>query len=176
MERRADAAAANMGAFLLQDIFLDFWAGDLRDNDNNGLVDGFRTWVALGLPAGRTVRLTRSTSTPRLRCATACAQTWCPTLIALQASPSRGVGGCVTSSTGSEPTLRLASGLSPLFRAHPRRGDVICSYSPIEGHGHSGMVVTSGHTPDAVHLPGPRQHIARGVCQRQSESPQFSPV
>ena len=42
-------------------------------------------------------------------------------------------------------------------------GDFICSYDPQERHGHAGMIVTAGTTPDVMHLPGPSQHIARGV-------------
>ena len=189
-ERAGDAAAA-MSAFLSEHILFDFWKGDVRDNNKNGLVDGFRPDATRGpdrketasddgdhfsgtFHGFRTVGGLRFTGgeggtvdTVDFDTATDVRYRVCADLVSA-AYRSAGI---------PVPQTRRVRDLVRWFQASRQArfwpiarfpgtfepGDFICSFSPREGHGHAGIIVSSGTSPDAVHLPGPSQHIARGV-------------
>lgn len=191
-ERLANDAATNMSDFLTQNILFDFWNGDLRDNDKNGLVDGYRpsdatrgpdraetsshdgahfrgtysgfkTWGGLTFTGGEggtvtTVDFDTSTTVQYRVCAD------------LVSAAYRAAGIPVPRTRRVRELVQWFQGnrqarfwLIADFPGSYRPGDFICSYSPREGHGHAGMVVAAGSSPDVVHLPGQSQHIARGV-------------
>jgi hypothetical protein len=195
---RASDAATNMSDFLTQNILFDFWGGDLRDNDKNGVVDGFLPTAA----HGRDRRETRSNDgdhfdgdfdgfdtiggltftggeggtvdTVDFSTTTTVKYRVCADLVSaayrtagIRVPRTRRVRDLVHWFT----TNRQAQ-FWPIdtFPGTFQPGDFICSYSPREGHGHAGMIVEAGTSPEVVHLPGPSQHIARGVYDPTREN------
>lgn len=190
-ETRANDAATNMRDFLTQNILFDYWGGDLRDNDKNGVVDGylptavrsrdgretgssdgshfdgtfpgFNTLGGLiftGSEGGTVETIDFSTTTTvRYRvCADLVSAAYRAASIPVPRTRRvRELVNWFNTSTQAQ-FWPIAS-----FPGTYQPGDFICSYSPREGHGHAGMIVSAGSSPEAVHLPGPSQHIARGV-------------
>jgi hypothetical protein len=190
--RLALNAVSNMESYLAENILFDFWGGDLRDNDKNGVVDGrkpdgsrgadrketqstdgdhysgsfpgFKTYAGLTFTGEEGGDYT----TEDFETSTPVKYRVCADLVS-EAYREAGI---------AVPHTRRVADLVSWFKTSRQTrfwtydsfpggflpGDFICSYSPRERHGHAGMVVAEGgNRPLVVHLPGQSQHLARGV-------------
>jgi len=188
---RAAAAAAEVRRLLTEHILFDFWAGDLRDNNNNGVVDGFRrdgkrgrdkaeTSSEDGAHFGGTYHGFRTIGGLTFRGGEGGTVTTVDfnTSVAVRYRVCADVTSAAYRAGGVPvPRTRRVRELVHWFQTDPRArfwlaadfrrpflpGDFICSFSPREGHGHAGIVIADGLPPMVVHLPGQSQHIARGI-------------
>ena len=182
---RALQASQNMLDYLsTQHILFDYWGGDCRDNNKNGRVDdedpiesrasdgahygktypGFKTKEGQLCEGGEgnmvgTLNFETNVSIKYRVCADIVSQAYREAGVPVPRT--RRVHDLVHwFQTNRRCRFYMASSLPDEYMP----GDFICSYSPREQHGHAGMIVQAGKgRPMVVHLPGPSQHIARGV-------------
>lgn len=184
---RALAAVANMMAYKnSENILFDYWAGDCRDNNKDGITDTDRqeqvydgahfsgTYPGFQVHAGVRCRgfddalgnATWHTNALNFNTNAAVKYRVCADLVS-KALHDAGTGMPVVRSVAAilnhishSRHFRLWSG--PDFRGDLLPGDIFGTYA--HGHGHVSIVVSvSSGNPEVVHLPGQSQLIWQGI-------------